>query len=129
MLTRGLRIIDLSDRIGTTYETARKLVKGQVLPSRPLVVVLSKVLGLGTRELRRAVAADRAHRVSPRLFWLQPGMNPELELLYLEWEYLNDEERKRITDFALNLATKYSASQSSSELQFQSVQSGKHESH
>jgi len=129
MLTRGLRIIDLSDRIGTTYETARKLVKGQVLPSRPLVVVLSKVLGLGTRELRRAVAADRAHRVSPRLFWLQQGMNPELELLYLEWEYLNDEERKRITDFALNLATKYSASQSSSELQFQSVQSGKHESH
>jgi hypothetical protein len=114
MFTKDLRIIDLSDGIGTTYETARRLVKGNVLPSRQLVIKLSKVLGLGIREMRTAIAKDRAHAISPCLFWLQQGRNPELEFLYLDWEYLNAETRQRLTDYTIHLAQKDAASRNTS---------------
>ena len=106
MLNKGMRVIDLSDAIGTTYETARKLVRGQTLATKELIRVLSRVLGLGIREMQIAVRRDRTHAISPRLFWSLQGMNPELEFLYMEWEYMSSADKKRITEMALLLAAK-----------------------
>lgn len=106
MLKKGMRVIDLSDAIGTTYETARKLVRGQTLAKNELIRVLSRVLGLGIREMQIAVRRDRAHAISPRLFWSLQGMNPELEFLYMEWEYMSSADKNRITEMALLLAEK-----------------------
>lgn len=104
LLTKGMRIIDLSDRIGTTYETARRLVRGQMLCSTQLIRRISKVLGIGVRELKEAVKNDRAHRISPRLFWLSRGINPALEPIVLDWPYLTDASKERLTEFVVLLA-------------------------
>jgi len=103
MWQKRMKTIDLSDRIGTTYETARRLVKGNVLPSRQLVIKLSKVLGLGIREMRTLMARDRAHSISPSQFWRQQGMNPELEFLYLDWDYLSLNSQQRLLDLMSRL--------------------------
>lgn len=54
-----ISIRDLADRVGLTYEFIRKLVRGQNLPTRPILISMASILEVDFSSLEEWVKEDQ----------------------------------------------------------------------
>jgi len=98
MQTRGLAIKDLAVLLDVTYEHARRLVRGEGVPSRPLIRRLAEALELSFDELNRLATADKIRMKFGTVPLELAGKNPELEPIERVWVHLtHDQKRDAIT--------------------------------
>jgi transcriptional regulator with XRE-family HTH domain len=93
MEKQGLSIADVANSVDTSYESARSIVQGNVVPSKHLIKLYASVLKLSLRDLEMNAIADRIRmRFGKR--WLEMGgKNAELEPIERVWDKLSDEHK------------------------------------
>jgi transcriptional regulator with XRE-family HTH domain len=98
MEARGLTIKDLAGLLDVTYEHARRLVRGEGVPSRPLIRRLAEALQLSFDDLNRLATADKIRMKFGTVPLELAGKNPELEPIERVWHHLTaDQKRDAIT--------------------------------
>jgi transcriptional regulator with XRE-family HTH domain len=88
-----MSIADLAEKLGTSYEHVRGMVKGNTLPSKLMVQALADALKMKCEELNRIVTADRIRVKFGTIPLELAGKNPELEPLERVWKYLSQEHK------------------------------------
>lgn len=96
MAEKGMTIKDVGQSLGVTYEHARNVVRGSVLPSRWVIPDLAKSLGLEKEVLEKLVALDGQEKKYGVTLRKALGQNPELAPLEPLWPKLSDEHKKDI---------------------------------
>jgi transcriptional regulator with XRE-family HTH domain len=95
---KGLAIKDLAVMLDVTYEHARRLVRGEGIPSRPLIRRLAESLGLDFDDLNRLATADKIRLKFGPVPLELAGKNPELEPIERVWDHLTaDQKRDAVT--------------------------------
>jgi transcriptional regulator with XRE-family HTH domain len=89
----NLSIGDLSEKVGTTYEHVRSLLRGKSIPSKLMVQSLAKTLRMDKAELERLATADRIRAKFGKIPLELSGKNPELEPLERLWDNLSQEHK------------------------------------
>jgi transcriptional regulator with XRE-family HTH domain len=90
-----LSIRDLADRIGLTYEFIRRLVRGQNLPTRPILMAMARIFDIDPSILDEWVKEDRCAAefgkdCAALLF------DPETKVLLHDLSCLADADRDRV---------------------------------
>ena len=93
MAEMGLSLRAVSEQCGVSYEHIRKVYKGELLPSKYLLPLLSKVLSLGIEELKNLRVFDMMECKFGAGFWQMRGIDPRLGPIYKFWPYLSDEQK------------------------------------
>lgn len=88
-----LSIAELAEKVGTSYEYVRKIVKGDTVPSEFMVRELSEALKINRAELERLTVADRIRVKFGTIPLELAGKNPELEPLERVWNHLSQEHK------------------------------------
>ena len=88
MERKGFSIRALSEKLKTTYEHVRSIVRGNVVPSRYILRELAEVLDINLKELERVTTADKIRVKFGKIPLELSGKNPELEPLERAWPYL-----------------------------------------
>ena len=89
----NLSIRELAEKVGATYEHVRSLVRGNAIPSKPMVQTLAKALRMDQVELERLATADRIRVKYGKIPLELAGKNPELEPLERVWPHLSKEHK------------------------------------
>ena len=76
---KGVSVADFARRIGTTYEHARKLVKGTAFPSRLLLKEICRVLALNCAEMDQLLVEDKLRQKYGPRYAEALGENPRYE--------------------------------------------------
>jgi transcriptional regulator with XRE-family HTH domain len=76
---QGLSISDLQEMLGTTYEHARKIVKGASHASKHVRQKIAELLGVPFEELEKLDVADRIRKNYGSLPTIIAGKHPEVE--------------------------------------------------
>src|SRR5262249_27230983 len=98
----GFTIKDISDKVEITYEHARRIVRGEALPSKYVIKLIGEALGIEYDTLIKAALADRLRRkygaaaVEQAASRLPSG----LEELARLWDDLTEENRRDLTAMA-----------------------------
>lgn len=84
-----LSMMDLSDKLQTTYEHVRKMCRGISVPTRFVVLALADIFQVSSEELETLAKEDRFRRKfgdqSPT-----PIFNPEVQPFATAWPFLSD---------------------------------------
>ena len=88
-----LSIAELAEKVGTSYEYVRKIVKGDTVPSEFMVRELSEALKINRAELELLTVADRIRVKFGTIPLELAGKNPELEPLERVWNHLSQEHK------------------------------------
>jgi transcriptional regulator with XRE-family HTH domain len=96
MEAKNISIKDLADKIETTYEHTRSIIRGNVVPSKHMLPLFAKVLGLNIKELEKLAVADKIRRKYGKIPLELSGKNPELEPIERAWEKLSESHKQDI---------------------------------
>ncbi len=89
MEAKGLSIKDLSMRLDITYEHVRRIVRGQGIPSKPLLRLMCHELNLNFSEAEQLSASDQIKKKFGGL----PGKDPTLEPVERLWHGLTEDQQ------------------------------------
>jgi transcriptional regulator with XRE-family HTH domain len=104
MEARGLAIKDLAAMLDVTYEHARRLVRGEGVPSRPLIRRLAEALHLSFDDLNRLATADKIRMKFGTVPLELAGKNPELEPIERVWTHLTPDQKRDATTLVTSWA-------------------------
>jgi len=90
----GLGIRDVAAQVDISYEFARRLVKGEALPSKWVLLVLSEKLNLDKSELEQAAVADRIQAKFGDAALKLAGKDPEIQPFINILQQLDEGRRK-----------------------------------
>jgi transcriptional regulator with XRE-family HTH domain len=93
----GMTIRGLAQVLGMTYEHARKLTKGEALPSGIVLRAICAELNLDPHEMEMLSTASRIRKKYGKIPMELAGKNPELEPIELAWDHLTAEQKKDAT--------------------------------
>jgi hypothetical protein len=106
----------LAPRVMCSYEYIRKMLNGQSVPAIPLLRRLCAEFGWSEREVCRFVMIDQARKRFGDTFWIVLGKTPQLEPLYILWEYLTPEEREFFVELLRLIVNRQQKSRKGSSL-------------
>lgn len=95
---------DLAGKIGTSYEHARNLQCGRIVPSEYLLPKLAVAIGVNARELTKTVVSDRIRMNYGAIPLELAGKDPELEPIERAWRHLSDAHKADIILIAQSFA-------------------------
>lgn len=90
----GLSIRDVSDKLGSTYEYVRRMVRGMSLPSKYMIVNLEEILQWHRDEMRPLMVSDKIERQHGGIPAELAGKNPELAPFEHGWPMLSEHEKE-----------------------------------
>lgn len=90
----------LSQAIKASYEHARKIVRGEAIPTRRLIDDVALYLGLDASHLRSLADQDRLRKQFPDLPTGGTDLPPQLESIQRSWESLKPEQREDLAYLA-----------------------------
>ena len=96
MADRNLTIRQLAERVGCTYEYARKLVRGLSLPAKYMLNTLERVLEFDMAEAQRLITADKIKKEHGAIPIELAGKNPELEPFERDWQRLTKQQKETL---------------------------------
>lgn len=88
-------IIDLSDAVQVSYETARRMVRGLAVPSCFIILAIANFFGADPAELEAVAKADRIRREFGVEIPLA-NFNPEVAVFNAAWRYLSEEQQTEL---------------------------------
>ncbi len=100
MDAKNLSIRDVSDKMGSTYEHVRNIVRGNIVPSKFFLNGLCTVLGLNLKEMSALSTADRICMKYGDIPSEISGKNPEIEPIERAWPHMSEEHRKDLIAMA-----------------------------
>jgi transcriptional regulator with XRE-family HTH domain len=100
-----MEIRDLADKVGSTYEYIRRIVRGMSLPSKYMLRSLCSALAIPIAEAEQLVAADRIRKENGQAALALTGLNPEIEPINKVWTWLTPEQKNMLTAQAKSLAS------------------------
>src|SRR5579884_3289142 len=100
MQERGVSIRDLARKLEITYEHARRLARGEAVPSSYLLKAVCAYLKLPYEELQNIATSDRIRKKYGTLPLELTGKNPELDPIERAWPYLTDDQKKTLITLA-----------------------------
>lgn len=97
---RGMTIRDLAIQSEITYEHARKIVRGDIVPSKQMVRIFSYTLGLPLPEMEELAIADRIIKKHGGLPASLVGKKPDMEPLERHWDLLTPAQKSDLINWA-----------------------------
>ena len=114
MDAKGMGIRELAIAAGITYEHARRVVRGENIPSNPLLKVFSGILGLDEKLIERTATHDRLNIKFGGIPMELSGKDPSLAPMERLWPKLSQEQHKNLLSIATSWA-KMNAQQNKKE--------------
>ena len=93
----------LSEKLDLNYEYLRKIMRGDALPSKQVMLLLIHELKLDKEEIEILYVCDKIREDYGTLPLKIAGKNPELDPLERVWMYLSKEHKTKL----INLAQEY----------------------
>ncbi|MGE0405911.1 MAG: hypothetical protein AB7O65_06405 [Candidatus Korobacteraceae bacterium] len=100
MEQHAVTISQIAEAVESTYEHARKVVKGLAFPSKPMLRTISELLRIERTELEKLSLEDRLNHKFGKAAASMGGRNPELQELEIAWPYLSEQHKKDIIEIA-----------------------------
>lgn len=103
MAQGGMSIKDLAEKLEITYEHARRIVRGEGLPSKSLSRILAKALSISENELLMLVTAEKVRlKFGPGALPTSVCVprSPDLQELERLWGHLNSQRRHDLLTMA-----------------------------
>lgn len=98
----GLSIRDFAIQLDMTYEFARKIIRGESLPSKPMLKQVAAEFEIEVTPLLKDLVADQITKrygtVPLELAQKKPGM----AAIERHWDALTTEQQKDLTDMAIS---------------------------
>lgn len=94
MAKKGWSIKDLSDALEITYEHVRRIVKGEGVPSKPMLKLICQNLDINfTDEVYKSLTADQIEKRYGKVPAELSGKNPELDPIERAWSSLTSDQK------------------------------------
>ena len=100
----GLDIRALSETLEITYEHARRLVRGESLPSKYLLPLIAKAVKIPLKQLQMVTTQDRIRRTHGTIPMEMAGHLPTLEPVEHLWGKLSGEQQAVVVDMVRGMA-------------------------
>jgi transcriptional regulator with XRE-family HTH domain len=92
----GLDIKAVADKLGSTYEYVRRMVRGLSIPSKYMVRNVAQILNIDEKEMEEMMVADNIRLKHGEAGLRVQGKNPELEPFERGWHLLNKQQKEII---------------------------------
>lgn len=89
----GMDIGGLKKVLDTSYEHARRIVRGEGVPSRPVLRLISQQLQLDFRKIDALATAAQIRKKYGEAVFDMMGRNPELEPIERAWPSLTEQQK------------------------------------
>ncbi len=93
MRERGVGIKELSQMVEVSYEHARRIVRGEGVPSPPVLRLLSQQLDLNWNDLDKLATMCIIRKKHGDVLLEMAGRNPEMESIERAWPFLTKEQK------------------------------------
>jgi ribosome-binding protein aMBF1 (putative translation factor) len=103
MDAKGVSIEDLAREMDITYEHARRLSRGEAVPSVLLLKSVCNRLKLDFTEMNRIAVADKIRQKYGDVAVLLAGRKPDMEGMERLWDKLTHEQKETLTTTAQSL--------------------------
>lgn len=107
---KKLSIREVAEKLGTTYEHVRGVVRGLTVPSDLALKELCRALDIDFGAVAKLVVADRILAKYGTIPLELAGKNPELEPIERVWDRLSNEHKSTLVMMAQTFANKDKAS-------------------
>jgi transcriptional regulator with XRE-family HTH domain len=97
MEEKGFSIKDLAIKLDLTYEHARRIVRGEGVPSRFVLRPLCELLGMPYKEAERVATEDKIRIKYGTVPMEMAGKKPSLEPIERVWDLLSPEQQQDAT--------------------------------
>lgn len=94
----------LSEETDLNYEYLRKIIRGDALPSKQVMHLLTMLLQLDPKEIETLYACDKIRNDYGTLPLEIAGKNPELDPIDRIWHYLSEEHKAKLISLAQDYA-------------------------
>ena len=101
---RGISIRAFAIAMEATYEHIRRIVRGESLPSKPMLRQMAEHLGLDASELIQDLAFDSITKRWGGLPQELSNKKPGMATIERCWDDLNPEQQEDLTNFAVQWA-------------------------
>lgn len=98
MQEHGLRIEQVREITESTYETARRFVRGMTVPSDAVLKLLAVHFGWNMEEAKVMAIRDRERMRNGDLFDIAHGQDPAVQKIVRAWPLLNKFQKKLILE-------------------------------
>jgi hypothetical protein len=90
----------VADRCDAKYEMVRRVVAGDIIPSRYLFTEICKALNLDEADMEKLWLQDKVELHSGKAGALLSGRNPEMQPIEALWPFLSEEHRRDLVSIA-----------------------------
>ena len=112
MNEQGLEIKDLAEKLDITYEHARRLVRGEGLPSRFVLKMICDGMGLNYKLAEKLATANKIEKKYGSVPMEIAGKKPTLEPIERVWDTLTLQQQEDATSMILGWAKRNKAQKS-----------------
>jgi hypothetical protein len=92
----GLGIGDLVEPTDLSYEHARRIVRGESVPSLPVLRLICNFLGLNFEEMKKLAMEDSLRRKYGDVPIEMAGKNPEMDPIERAWPHLTKKQKATV---------------------------------
>jgi ribosome-binding protein aMBF1 (putative translation factor) len=94
MNAQGVSIRSLAESLDITYEHARRISRGEAVPSKFILKAVCSLLELDYKELERLATQDKIRKKYGEVSLVLAGKDPTLEPIERAWPKLTDDQKK-----------------------------------
>jgi transcriptional regulator with XRE-family HTH domain len=100
----GLTINDLKLLLDVTYEHARRIVRGESVPSKHVLYLMADAFQIPRETVVRLATADKLQKKYGSIPLELAGGDPTLEPIKRDWTKLSEHDKETVMDMVRNLA-------------------------